>query len=267
MSIILVPFTVARSTSVITARSKTGTEYVTAALRELQVLDPTATAIGEQLEDGLQAATDLLDTWRTQRLTIGGLTIATYTLVNGQASYTIGEGGNFDQAYPNSLEYWSVIPDSSAADPLELPMGRPLTFSAWQQIRQKSQTAPYPTSLRFDNEYTSGLGHILVHPIPDNSTVQIRLYAVVPTITVLEAGVNYDLRPGFRRALTLNLALELADRYGKGATVTPRLEKRAGDALASLKRSNIKPQESQMRAEFVIGQGSGRRTHNVYTDE
>ena len=52
--------------------SKLGSEIATDSLRELQVLDPTATAGGEQLEDALRAAADLLDTWRIDRLTIGG---------------------------------------------------------------------------------------------------------------------------------------------------------------------------------------------------
>ena len=85
--------------------SKTGTQIVTSALREIQVLDPTATASGEHLADGLEAADDLLDYWRTNRLTFGGVTISQYSLSNGTQTYTIGSGGAFDQieVLPNSI--------------------------------------------------------------------------------------------------------------------------------------------------------------------
>lgn len=244
--------------------TKTGTRIVTDALREIQVLDPTATAEGEQLEDGINAAGDLLDTWRVERLTIGGILINSFSLVNGTQSYTIGSGGVFNQTYPAAIEGWSVIPDDDAADPVELPMGRPYTADAWQQIRIKTQKGSYPTVMYYDHAYAAGLGNCLFHPIPNNADVDVRLYTAVPAITALVAATSYDMRPGVSRALTLTLALELADRYGKAATVTTRLEQRAARAYGLLKRSNIIPRVSPLRPEFAIGSATGRRTFNVY---
>jgi len=247
--------------------SNTGTDFVTAALKELGVLDPTAAPTGEQLTDGLAAATDLLDSWRLDRLLVSGITISTYSLVDGQQTYTIGDGGNFNQNYPTHIERWSVIPDGSATDPLELSMGRPLTDDQWQSIRIKTQTGSYPTRLYFDASYAAGLGNILVHPIPDNSLADVKLYAKVPAITSLVATTDYDLTPGMALALKLNLALALGrGRYGGGAFVSPLLIQDAANAKAALKVSNIVPRESPMRSEFAIGWAGGRRTHNIYTD-
>jgi hypothetical protein len=247
---------------------KSGTEFVTDALRELQVLDPTATAEGEQLEDGLRAGTDLLDTWRVDRLTIGGVTAKTYSLVTSQQDYSIGQGADFDQAYPAKILFWSVIPDRTAANPIEMPRGRPLTAEQWQAVWMKSQTGSYPTDLYFDESFDSnGFGTVKVHPIPDRSTIDINLYQALAVMVSLEATTAYRLRPGARRALTLNLAIELAGRYGKAATMTESLERRASQALASFKRANIRWKEASGRPEFAIGSdgyGRGRAGFNVY---
>src|SRR3990167_2871155 len=159
--------------------SKLGSEIATDSLRELQVLDPTATASGEQLEDALRAAADLLDTWRIDRLTIGGVTRSVYSLVADTQSYTIGPSGTFDQAYPTAIERWSVIPDDDATDVVEWPRGRPVTEAAWQGIAQKSLTAAYPHTLWFDRSYASGLGNCLFYPVPDHGDVDLVLYAAV----------------------------------------------------------------------------------------
>jgi hypothetical protein len=243
--------------------ARTGTQYVTFALREIRVLDPTAAASGERLNDGMGAACDLLDTWRTMKLTMRGTTISPYTLVSGKQTYTIGPNGDFNQVYPASIDNWSIVPDVTAAYPSEIPKGRPLTADEWQQIGVKTNPGQ-PYALYFDRSYVAGLGNVLVYPIPNAANIGVRLYEHNAVITALVAGTSYDLAPGFQRAFQLNLALELADRYGTGATVSPGLAARANAALSAFLKSNIVPKESQIRREFAIGQDVGRRTFQIY---
>ena len=84
--------------------SITGRNIVRDALRELGVLQSNETADGDATQQGLDVASDLLDTWRTERLTISGVTIASYDLVADTATYTIGSGGDWDQDYPTAIE-------------------------------------------------------------------------------------------------------------------------------------------------------------------
>ena len=245
--------------------TKTGMQIVTSALRELGILGMVQTASGDRLDDGIDAACGLLDSWRLERLLIPGITISLYNLASGTQTYTIGTGGTFNQTYPTSIECWSVIPDGSATNPVEHPMGRPLTSDQWQAIRVKSSTGSYPTSLYYDHSYAAGLGTVLVHPIPNSNLPDVKLYARVPALTALVAATSYDLAPGVHRALILNLAMELVDRYGSAAIVSPNLDKRATTSLAAIKRANIVPKESPIRSEFVIGSEAGRRNFNVYT--
>ena len=221
------------------------------ALREIGVLDPVQAGHAEQLADAIIVGTDLVDSWRTRRLTISGVTRTVYSLTSGTQTYTIGSGGTFSQEWPESIPHWSVIPDDDATDVDELPMGRPYTDDEWQGIRVKSDTATYPTVLYFDRRFVAGLGNCLFWPVPDNNDVDVVLYNRVPAIVSIVAATTYNLRPGVARALKLNWAIELADRYGK--TVSAKLEKRAAEALRSLEKSTIIPRESGMRAEFAIG--------------
>lgn len=236
--------------------SYAGSVLARQALREVGVLDPVQAGHAEQIADAIIVGTDLLDSWRTKRLTISGVTRTVYSLTSGTQAYTIGSGGAFDQEWPESIPHWSVIPDDDATDVDEYPMGRPYTDDEWRVIRVKSDTAAYPTVLYFDRRFVAGLGTCLFWPVPDNGDVDVVLYNRVPAIVSLVAATTYNLRPGMARALKLNWAIELADRYGK--PVSASLERRAREALRSLEKSNIIPRESSMRAEFAIGAtGSG----------
>ena len=239
----------------------TGTQIVRGALREIRILDPIESGASELIDDAITVGSDLLDTWRTKKLTISGVTRNVYSLTANTQSYTIGSGGGFNQDWPTAIEKWSVIPDDTAANPVEHPIGRPYTWDQWQAVRVKSSTGAYPTTMYYDRRYAAGLGNCLFWPIQTGGAVDVVLYTHVPAITSLVAATSYDLRPGFHRALKLNLAVELADRYGK--QVTDRLERRAAMALADLKIHNIIPKESPTRQEFLIG--TRLRTFNVRT--
>ena len=231
------------------------------------MLDAVEAGSAELLEDALTVGSDLLDSWRLDKLTISGITRTVYSLVTSTQSYTIGSGGTFDQDYPTTIEAWSVIPDDDAAATAlqEMPMGRPLTWDQWQQIRVKGQTGSYPTRMYFDRRWAAGLGNLLFHPIPNNGDVDIVLYQTVPAITTLVSATTYNLRTGVVRALKLGLAVDLGlGRFAREGGLPAGLEQRAAHAYGLLKRSNYIPRETPMRAEFSIGSGSGRRTYNVY---
>ena len=233
----------------------TGRQICRSALREIGVIDPIEGGDAELFVDVLEAITDMLDSWRNDRLTIGGITRSVYSLTANQQSYTIGSGGNFNQDYPNDIPTWSVIPDDTATDPQEISKGRPYNYEQWQAVTIKSQTSSYPVRMYFDKSWTAGLGRCLFHPIQTGSNVDVVLYSAIPAITSIALNTSYDLRPGAARAIKLNGAIEIADR--KGREVPTTLIKRAADALASYKRTAMIFKESPMRAEFAIGQ-SGR---------
>ena len=244
--------------------SYTGTEIARASLREIGVLDPTEAGHAELLTDAIAVGTDLLDEWRTEKLTIAGVTRNVFDLTSGTQSYSIGSGGTFSMDWPQSIEYWSRIPDDDATDPVEQPMGRPLTFDQWQQVRVKTLDAAYPNKMYYDRQYSAGLGNCLFHPIPDNNDVDVVLYAFIPSIVSLVAGTTYDLRPGVAMALKTNLAVELLEGRFKRPGDWSGLYRRAARSKANLQRQNRIPKEAAIHPNFAAI-GSRGRGQNIYT--
>ena len=241
----------------------TGTQLARTALKEIGVLDPNEAGHAETLADAIQVGTDMIDSWRNEGLTIEGVTRSVYSLSANTQTYTIGDGGTFNQDYPNAIHLWSVIPDDDAADPVEEPKWRPLTYDQWQAIRVKSTTGSYPTKMYFDRSWAAGLGNCSFYPIPDNADVDVVLYSAIPAITSLVAGTSYNLRPGFPLAIWTNLAYILVNGRFKRQGDWSDLKRRADAALASIKRKAVIPKESPRRSEFAIG-ARGRRNFSVY---
>ena len=240
-----------------------GAEIARHSLREIGVLDPTEDGSDELIADALVVGTDLIDEWRNSKRTISGVTRSVYSLVSGTQSYSIGSVGTFNQDWPESIPYWSRIPDDTATDPVEQPMGRPLSYDQWQQVRVKSDDSSYPSKMYYDRKYDAGLGNCLFHPIPDNNKVDVVLYAFIPAITSLVSATTYDLRPGVKMALTLSLAVELLEGRFKRQGDWSGLYRRAARALAGWKRNTAIPKEAPIRSDFAIG--TRGRGINIYT--
>jgi hypothetical protein len=244
---------------------KYGADIARAALREIGVIDVLEPGGPELIANTIEAATDMLDSWRTENdLLVPAIIGYLYSLVANTQDYTIGDGGDFDQAWPTAIESWSVIPDDDAAQPLEQPRGKPLTWQEWQGIGVKALTAKHPTRMFFDRNWDAGLGQCSFWPIPDNNDVDVRLYQAVPALTTLVEATLYSLRPGVLLALQLNLAIEIAER--NGVEVSDKLERRATRAIGRVRRANYVPRRAPLAAGFsTLGSGR-RRALNIYTD-
>ena len=238
--------------------ANTGTEIVMDALREIAVLDPVEAVEGEMLGHALRVGSDLVDAWMSQRQMISGVVISTFTL-KAQQDHTIGPSGDLNiTPRPVTIESWSAIPDNDAANPQELLMGRPLTWEEYQDIPVKSTTATFPTKMYYDRQHGStGLGTCSFYPVPDNTDVDIKIYAGKAAITSLVAATSYNLAPGYAQCLKLNLALRLAPAYEK-AQVSQLLVEDARTSLKWVKTSNYRPIEQQIRPDFQLRHGYGR---------
>src|SRR3990167_2496617 len=176
----------------------------------------------------------------------------------------MGWGGTFSRDWPQSIEYWSRIPDDDATDPVEQPMGRPLTYDQWQQVRVKTLDAAYPNKMFFDRQFSAGLGNCLFHPIPDNNDVDVVLYTFVPAIISLVSGTTYNLGPGVAMAIKTNLAVELLEGRYKRPGDFSGLYRRGGRGRGARTRAEQKPKEARIHPNFAIG--SRGRGINIYTN-
>ena len=151
-----------------------------------------------------QAGLDTLNNWMdslgTDRLSIFHLVRTVHTLSGSTASYTIGVGGTINIARPMWVQNASLILDSGAATPTEVPI-QVFSDDEWAGVSQKTLSGSQPTGIWFDHAWTAGLG------------------------------------TGYERAIRFNLAVELAAEY-PGSIVTPTVERIATTSLGSVKRAN-----------------------------
>ena len=235
----------------------------TRALRLLGVIDATETPSAEDAQTAFAALNDMVDDWGTQRQTIYKIDRSVFPLVAGQASYTLGWGGEWHLTRPVWIDRVSVIPENSGAGntgPMEISLGPPLDIGEFQRITIKTAQSSYPQYVYWDRGWANGLSNVQVYPVPTSSNAAIVLYTPVAITAFPDMATKYTFPPGYARALRFNLAIELASEYG----ISPAEEtkRNAQQSLANIKRANNAPVEAQFDAALV-----GRRgRYNTYTD-
>jgi len=213
----------------------TGRDLLQRALRLLGVLGEGERLTDAQASDGLDTLNDWLDGLRTEALTLSTITRTTHALTASQASYTVGPSGNLAIPFPAYLDAISLI-DTTISPTYERPLSV-FSEASWAALPQKGLTAAEPHSVYYTPTFP--LGALSVYPVPTSTTLQLAVYAPgSPLISVASLDTVISVPPGWARMLVSNLAVELAEEYGK--PVTPTLLERATESKAAVKRSNTR---------------------------
>ena len=246
-------------------RTYTANDFIKKAFQLLNVIDVTDPVQGEMNAQGEDALQMMIDSWRTHKATFYATEAKQFALAASTQNYTIGPSATWDTAYPQWIEFWSLIPDRTAAatELQELPFNRVLTTVEWQRIPIKGTTASWPTKLFFDEAFneSTGRGTIKVWPIPTVSVADVVLYLQTPVSNFTTLTTAYLYKPGYVRTIVLCLAKELSLYYP--GSLRPEVAEEARLAMEAIKRSNFRPVD----AEFdVMLSGSRGSRYNIYTD-
>jgi hypothetical protein len=197
------------------------------------ILWPGAAPSTVMSNDGFTKLNDLLASWSTERLMVYAIADNTYDLVNGTNNYTIGSGGTFNALRPISIVAANIVtPSLSLYYPLKL-----ITTMEWNAIRDRSATSTVPTLLYNDANFP--LSTLWLWPTPNSSSTQLELFTwqqLTQFITLID---NFSFPPGYERAITYNLAIELANEYRVSAP--PEVQAIAAMSKAALKSVNAPP--------------------------
>lgn len=227
----------------------TALTLITDALLDLGVLADEETPSASQVQGGLRKLNNMIDAWNIENLLVYGSTAYTLPLIANQGSYTIGVGGNLNIARPSNITS-AYIRDTSQA--ISQRQDIPLYIfnnQEWQDISFKGMTGTYPYQGVWFNE-TSPLITAYVTPIPTGSTYQLVFWAN-GIISNMTANDTITLAPGYKRALTANLAIELAGSYQ--VPVPDTVTNIALSSKARLKAKNV--QINELNIPFGIDQG------------
>lgn len=226
----------------------TGTTLINRALRSLKVLASGASPTSAETADALVALNSMLESWRNDGLLVYAAVDSSLTMVSTQSSYTIGTSGDLNITRPVKIE--SAFMRISGVD---TPV-RMLDESEWYAIPDKTVTSTLVECAFYNPTMASSQGTLLVYPVPTAANVLHLIHWIV-LASLSAAGDTVTLPPGYDRAISLNLALDLADEFD--VTPSALLVKNAKDALAQIKRRNSKP--ILMRPDLaatINGQGS-----------
>lgn len=208
---------------------QTALQLIESSCRLIGVLASGEQLTADEANDALNALKDLLENWSTEELSVWGRSTETFNTVAGQATYTIGPGGNWDTDRPVRIaSAYSVF--SGVSYPL-LTVGQ----EQYDALALKTLQEPIPQQLLYVND--NPLGRITLYPVPSDAIpVVLSIDRVLDSDITLATSLVYP--PGYAKALRFALAVELCPEFGQevGATVLQI----ATDAKADIKRANIK---------------------------
>jgi hypothetical protein len=213
----------------------TALTIITDALLDLGVLADEETPTASQAVGGLRKLNNMLESWGLEDLMLYGDTSYVIPFVIGKQIYTIGPGGDFNIPYPDKITGFytrdtTLVPPNTLDIPLEM-----LTDQEWQDWPSKTQTAQWPNwGVWVNDEYP--LKQAFVTPIPSTSQYALVMWVNGPlgSLTLNQA---ISLPPGYKRALTANLALELGPSYE--VTPSPVIAAIAQSSKAAIKVRNF----------------------------
>jgi hypothetical protein len=207
------------------------------ALQELGVYGAGETVSADDAALCLEALNDILEAWRLENLYIYDTQEVTAALPAATTSRTIGTGGQFNVERPVRLEDGCFVRVGTLDYPLDV-----VSKADYNDLTLKTLDGPWPRVCVYDAAYPTGTvsfyprGACTVHLL-----VQVILSAFTATTN------TFAMPPGYKRALELTLAEEVAAKFQKQAS--PATARRAMNARRVLKRSNLTVPQLQVGAE------------------
>lgn len=219
------------------------------AMKELGVIGVGQAVNAEMEDDAFLALNNMLEKWSNERLMVQEIVEEAETLTSGQASYTVGSGGNFDTNRPVAIEKDAFIRDSGGNDhPVQV-----LTMDVYRAETVKT-TSGRPDYLAYTPEFP--LGKMYLYPTPDNSTDVLHYRAVPLLDSFATVTTSVEYAPGYEDAIILNLAVRIAPSWGKQPS--PLLVTMAMEAKRSIKNRNSEPVQPVKFGELAALTGSRR---------
>lgn len=200
-------------------------DLIKTAMRLIGAIATGETPSAEESFDGLRALNDVLERWSLESLAVYGSLPEAFATVAGQATYSMGPGGNWNTDRPPTIDnlYTTV-------DGFDYPAAE-WSLEQYNAVGLKSQRQPIVERWVFIND--APLAQVILWPTPSRAT-PITIDAPRILTQVAAVATTLILPPGYASALQYAVAEELAPQYGSPIDVSARA--RATKAL--IKRSN-----------------------------
>lgn len=210
-------------------------DLVTSALRELGIVDVTATPPAELSALALGQINRILDEWNAKR---GAIYADTFTapaaLVAGTNPHTIGPSGATLSASPSrpvSIEGIRLTTDNGET---YLPPLTSRDAAWWHGLANPGTQSDYPTDFYYDATWPNGA--IYFFPEPGSSSVKVSIWSRVVLASVVLSD-TFTMPPGYHSALLETLKERLTALPMFASMSTPDIKEAArrarGDAFGN----------------------------------
>ena len=230
----------------------TAGDQINRALRLLGVLAEGEAPSAETSQDALMALNQMIDSWSTERLAVYSTQDQVFTWPSGIISRTLGPTGDFVGNRPILLDDASYFRDPST----NVSYGFKLINQAqYDGIAVKTVTSTYPQVMFVNNTHPNIEMFIYPKPLRD---LEWHFISVEELAQPAALDTTLAFPPGYMRAFTYNLAMELAPEFG--VEPSPQVQRIAMTAKRNLKRVN-NPDDVMSLPYAIV---ATRQRYNVY---
>lgn len=208
----------------------TAGDLINVAFRLLGVVGSGETASSEDSADALTALNDMIDSWNTERLSVYSTQDQTFTWPASTATRSLGPTGDFVGNRPVMLDDSTYFKDTSNNLSFNIII---INQDQYDGIALKTATSSYPQYIWLNSDMPN-LGMTL-WPIP-NKALEWHFISVTEITQPATLATSLSVPPGYRRAFTYNLAVEIASFFGLQAP--PQVVRIANAAKKTIKRIN-----------------------------
>jgi hypothetical protein len=208
----------------------TAGDQINRALRLLGVLAEGESPSAETSQDALMAMNQMIDSWNTERLSVVCTQDQVFTWPAGLVSRTLGPTGNFVGLRPVLLDDSTYYRDPGTGVSFGIKF---INQQQYNGIAVKTVTSTYPQVIFVNNTFPDV--DMYVYPRP---TRDLEWHFVSVQELANPAGLATILYfpPGYLRAFTYNLAMEIAPEFG--VEPSPQVQRIAMTSKRNLKRIN-----------------------------
>ena len=210
--------------------STTAGDQINRALRLLGVLAEGETPTAQMSQDALMAFDQMVDSWNTERLSVFCTQDQVFTWPSGEYIRTLGPSGDFVGNRPVLLDDATYFRDPGTNVSYGIKF---INQQQYDGIAVKTVTSTYPQVIFVNMGFPDVTMSIYPRPTRDLEWHFISVQELDQP-AALDTVLHFP--PGYLRAFTYNLAMEIAPEFG--VEPSPQVQRIAMTSKRNLKRIN-----------------------------
>lgn len=230
----------------------TAGDQINRALRLLGVLAEGETTSASVSQDSLMAMNQMIDSWNTERLSVFCTQDQVFTWPAGEYIRTLGPSGNFIGLRPVLLDEATYFRDPGTNVSFGIKF---INQQQYNGIAVKTVTSTYPQVIFVNMGFPDVTMSIYPRPTRD---LEWHFISVQELSNPATLATDLFFPPGYLRAFTYNLAMEIAPEFG--VEPSPQVQRIAMTSKRNLKRINNPDDVMSMPYAIV----ATRQRFNIY---